>query len=62
MPYIIIVTTPYFVYTNNHSNYFSAMIEFTQLLVQKKTLKTKFEISIKPYSHQPVTMAKRNVA
>ncbi len=62
MAYSIIVTTPYFIYTNNHSNYFKAMIEFSELLQQKKSLKTKFEISIKPYSHQPVTMAKRNVA
>jgi hypothetical protein len=50
MKLLITVVTPYFVYTQYCNTYFEAMNAFKDLLKQKESLKTKFDITLKPCS------------
>jgi hypothetical protein len=51
MKFLITVCTPYFVYTQYCDTYFEAMKNFKILLQQKKSLKSKFDITVKRCSH-----------
>ena len=62
MLHTITVTTPYFIYTSDHNSFTSAMAEFKRLLEMKKEQNKTFKISLRPYLHHPVSIAKRNVA
>ena len=61
MQYIIVVTTPYFVYTQLCNNYTTAMLSLNDLLQQKSRLKSKFTISVKHYT-PVISLSSRLVA